>query len=737
MLAKIERTDLVEDRAVQQGEVCARLCEILRGGVDVHRVAAARALGRIGDSDAVAALVSALLDEDEDVRTDAAAALGQLGDPAAAPKLLENLLGDPCTDVKQAALESLISLRSESVAPWLVRLVRGRDEEIAWDDTDLHETDWDDWTDMQVTAIEGLAEFGAVESVPEIVAAIADEFGQDLTDVGFPALARLGRDGVTALTAYLDSKDTRPRRRAAAILAASNAPAAIAGVTRALRDRAAEVRGAAFRALAARAPLDPRLMPFFVDRQPVLRAEAVRLLGKNYPSRVAVLLKDSAREVLLAVLGLIAESPRLFEAADTGDLLRQRITHDSDDVAAFAVKARAAIEGAGVLDDLIALLADKSRPVVVRSAAADGLKSIGGAEAVAALAAVLDADTRQLRLDAMAALAALAAESPDWPNPAGETLLAALRGELVPEPEVVEEDEPAGVEEEPPEPEEAETDVFHTSTLRSIEAGAKPLAPDVSEESIEITPEDEEYLTLSQKRAMRKRKVSPNPTVAAHEDVPRFAARLLGDIARADVALALAQSLGGRDEEVRLAAIDSLARIAEDIDEWPEAAIDAVFAIASHDDRDFRLPAVRALGAAGDERAGAVLRERLADEDGFVRAEAIRALSRLELAGAEIAGLLGDPEPNVRLAAAQAVAAARDAGVVDLLTDFAFHSDGYHGGDVARLLREIDPAAASARFLDALDDPDRMRVWQVAIEALAELNNPGTIAGKHPRREIS
>lgn len=737
MFAKTDRTEPADDPTVPRREVCARLCEILRGGVDVHRVAAAKALGRIADRAAVAALVSALLDEDGDVRTDAAAALGEIGDPGAAPKLLENLLGDPCDDVKLAALDSLITLRSDLVAPWLVRLVRGRDPEIVWDESELYESGWDDWTDMQVKAIQGLAEFGAIEAVPVIVAAVEDEFGQELTDVAFPALARLGEAGIAALAGYLDSKDVRPRRRAAGVLAASNAPAAAGPVSRALKDRSAEVRVAALRALAARAPSDPRLTPFFVDRQPALRAETIRLLGEIYPARVAVLLKDSAHEVRVAALGLIAEAPRLFDAAEIGGVLRQHAKDESDDVAAAAVKAFAAIEGGAVLDDLAALLADTGGSVARRSAAVEGLKRIGGDGAILALSAVLDDGERQLRLDAMAALAALAVNSPDWPNLAGDTLLRALRGELVPEPEAVEEEEPAGAEDEPAEPEQADTDAFPTSTLRSIVDGAPPPAPEAPGEPVELTPEDEEYLALSEQRAMRKRKVSPNPTVAAHEDVRRFAARLLGDIAHADVALVLARSLGDRDEEVRLAAIDSLARIAEGIVDWPEAALDALFATASHNDRDMRLATLRALGFTGDARAVAVLRDRLDDDDGFVRAEAVRALSRLDAAGAAIADLLGDPEPGVRLAAAQALAASRAAGAVDLLGEFAFYLDGYHGKEVARLLRGIDAPAASARFLDALDDPDRMRVWQVAIEALAELNCPGPDAGQHRRMEIS
>jgi HEAT repeat protein len=44
------------------------LSEILLEGVDVHRCAAARALGQIGDPQSADALQKALLDEDPDVR---------------------------------------------------------------------------------------------------------------------------------------------------------------------------------------------------------------------------------------------------------------------------------------------------------------------------------------------------------------------------------------------------------------------------------------------------------------------------------------------------------------------------------------------------------------------------------------------------------------------------------------------------------------------------------------------
>ncbi|MHA1165764.1 MAG: HEAT repeat domain-containing protein, partial [Alphaproteobacteria bacterium] len=126
--------------------------------------------------------------------------------------------------------------------------------------------------------------------------------------------------------------------------------------------------------------------------------------------------------------------------------------------------------------------------------------------------------------------------------------------------------------------------------------------------------------------------------------------------------------------------------------------------------------------AAGGEDVPAFLTEQLDDEDSFVRAEAVRALSRLGQAGSQIEALFDDPDSAVRLSAAQAVAAAGGDEAVKLLVDFAFSFEGYHGRQTARLLREMDAARASALFVDVLQDSDRKRVWSVAIEALEELN---------------
>lgn len=718
-------------------EVCRALCGVLRQGVDVHRCLAAQALGRIGHPGAVETLIEALLDEDEDVRADAAWALSRLADPRAGRQLMENFLGDPCGDVKLGAIEGLVRLHCPDMIPWLRRLLKGRDEEIAWDEDAFYDGGWDDWLDIQVKAVQALADMGAGEAVPEIVAMIDDEHGQDMTETAFKALARLGDQGVDALIRFLEDKNERRRRRAAAVLAGVSGEAAEDAVARALRDPSMGVRLAAARPLAARNPADERLVPLFRDDQPEVRAEAVRLCGRHHPSSVDALLDDEAERVVQAVLGVLAEVPDLLPADAVVERLRSRLRGSAAETAAAAAVAFAAVAPAASLDDLVEHLEDAARPVDARMGALRGLATVGGEQAARALVEVLGGEQRQIRLEAMVALARMAESDREWPNFPGAALLAALRGELVPEPEAGHPGEPADVakgrrEDGPAAAQKNGQDgggegtrepAFPTSTLQSILGGESPAAEILGkrDEGVELTQEDMERLALA-RRFPRKRRLPVAPRVAPHQDVRRFAARVLGDVARDDVALELARALKDHDTDVRLAAADSLARIGERMTAFPRQAAEALVGALADPARDMRLSAVRALGAAGGAGTADRLIGLLTDEDSFVRTEAIGALSRLDKTGPEIEVLLADRDPGVRLAAAGAVAGAGGAQAVGLLVDFAFAFEGYHRREAGRLLRNVDAPAASARFLDVLNDPDRLRTWQVAIEALEELN---------------
>ena len=239
-------------------DVCRALTQILGEGVDVHRCLAAQSLGRIGGAAAVQSLIAALLDEDEDVRTDAAEALAKLADPGvdlgAGEQLLENLLGDPCAEVKLAAIDALAALREGQAIPWLRRMVTGRDEEVVWDEEEFYSSGWDDWVDIQIRAVNALADLNAGEAVPDIVAAIWDEDAQDMTEAAFKALARMGQPGIEALACILKEDSVRLRRRAGAALAAVDAPEATVPMEHALGDLDATVRLAVLRARAARRP---------------------------------------------------------------------------------------------------------------------------------------------------------------------------------------------------------------------------------------------------------------------------------------------------------------------------------------------------------------------------------------------------------------------------------------------------------------------------------------------------
>lgn len=714
-------------------EVCRALARVLREGIDAHRCQAAQALGRIHDPAGVRALVDALLDQDEDVRTDAAGALARLAPPAAGRQLLENLLGDPCTGVKLNAIDALTRLRHPELAPWLCRMAAGRDDEIAWDESEFYEGGWDDWVDIQVKAIQALAELGVEAAVPEIVAAIDDEFGQDLSEVGFAALGALGTPGLAALGRYLGEGDARRRRRAAAVLGASDAAAAQPMIARALRDRSAEVRLAAARALAARDPADPRLTPLLSDPEPEVRAEIVRLCGRHHPELLAALLTDEEPAVARAVFDFVSERPDLLPRAAVAEAAASALRGSDPELAARGALALAAAAPEAALEPLTGQLLDPARALAARLGAARGLAKLGGEAAVAALAEVLGDDDRQLRLEVLAALAALAVAEAVWPNAAGETLLAALRGELVPAPESEAEapatahgsSEPAPAESDEAVPEAA----FPKSTMESILGGdAPPLGETDGAAPVELTQADLDRLALAA-RNTGKKVVPVVPRVAPHQDVRRFAARVLGGLARGEVADALAQVLGAQalgdgDSELRRIAADSLARIGDGIVAFSEEVTDALLQASSGADRDLRLSAIRALGAAGGARAAQVIEVQLRDPDGFVRAEAVRARAKLGAAGPGVEALLGDPEANVRLAVARAVAEAGGPDAVEHLADFAFAFEGRHRRVAGRLLRRLDVAAANARFLEALGDRDRMRLWPVAIEALEELNQP-------------
>ncbi len=711
-----------------QTRVVDSLCRVLRKGDDAHRCFASQALGAIGGAGAVEALIERLVDEDEDVRIDAVEALGRLGDRRAGDPLLQSLVEDPCGDVKVTAVRALGHLGATAAIAPLRRLARERHDSVAWDETEFLSDGWDDWLDIQVKAIEALGNLGAEEAVPDIVAAMSDEMGQDLGDIGIRALARLGDPGIRALADFLEAGDERLRRRIAWLLSEIASDTARDILRRVLRDPSADVRLAAVHGLAAADPGDPALAAAFDDPHPAVRAAMVGLCVHCHPERIDALLDDPSDEVQIATLESLAAAPALPRPEKLDFRMRVKLRGPSEAVAVTACQTVARLAPAIALDDLSEQLLDRTCPVELRRTAAAALGEIGSSESVEVLRSAVGDENRHVRAQAIAAIAQVA-KSRNRPGASLETLLQALAGQLVPLPDG-EEQEAAPEPLPEPEPEsvadtesEAE-EPWPKSTLEALtgESAEAQSAPGGGT-PVELATEDLEFLALT-RQGPRKKRVSLESKVPVHEDVRRFTARVLGDVPCPEVARALAETLSEDDLELRRTAADSLARLAERLGRLPAEAGKALLLALGDADRDLRLAATRALGGTDREAVGPLI-ERLDDDDSFVRAEAARALARLKAVSPEVAELLSDAHAGVRLAAAEALAAAGEPGATDLLVNLAFSHEGMQRREAARLLRQLDREAASERFLETLDDPGAERYWRVAIDALVELYQPG------------
>jgi|GEM_PF-584207 len=752
-------------------KVCTALSGILGEGVDVHRCAAARALGAIGSPAIYDPLIKALLDEDSDVRTDAASALRKLSDSRSADALMNSLIGDPCSEVKLAAITALVGLRHQPVVPWLRRLAVGRDEEVAWDDEEFYGGAWDDWLDIQIAAIRGIADLGAEDGVTEIVTAFEDEMGQDISAHVIGALLRLGKPGGKALDELFSNGDTQLRRSIAAALRGINVGASVEALRkRCLADESAEVRLAALTSLIQADPNDERIEAFFDDNDAGIRKTVIELAGARYPTAVRRRLEDINPKVRRAAFAVVAESPEPFVDEGITDILRRSVSAKTG-VPSEALVAWARVEPGGALPALAYALKLSGRPLGFRRGVVRALACIG-APAIEHLTLAAGDNERQIRLDALTALANEARTAGTWPNEAGEVLLATLAGELVlapkkdsdvAEPEIAGNDEIAALDQTNVERPQSsndqsdenkaraavvvsaddehqadevelratdiagyvvgETDRGPVSTLQAILSGRDDMEPSAeASPEVELTDRDLEFMALSERRAIKKTKISLDASsIAPDQDVRRFAARLLGDIHQQAIVTPLIDALDHGDRELSHAALESLAEIGDGLTNLPQETVDAFETILAGGDTEARIFAIRALVFVNSPRINEILQELMADENAHIRLEVIRALDARDEIGTGIAKFLKDENTGVRIATAKAMAAHCGCDAVEPLIDFAFFADGTHRREAGQLLADLAPEQAASRFLEILADKSRAREWLVAIEALDEI----------------
>jgi HEAT repeat protein len=118
-------------------------------------MASANALGRLGDDDAVPALVEALTDPDPQVRERAARACGKLGDPRAVNALRDRVDGDE-RRVRQAAADALAAIGSKRALAALIDRVE------------------DDSPEVRYVAASALGEYGGPKPIDALVETLDD-----------------------------------------------------------------------------------------------------------------------------------------------------------------------------------------------------------------------------------------------------------------------------------------------------------------------------------------------------------------------------------------------------------------------------------------------------------------------------------------------------------------------------------------------------------------------------------
>ena len=218
------------------------------------REAAAEALGKIGDSQAVEPLIAALKDEDWYVRKYAVEALGKIGESRTVKSLIA-ALNDLEQDVRKAAVKVLVKIGLPAVE-LLIAVLKDEDREV------------------RKSAAEALGKIGDSRTVEPLIAALKDEYSSvrrevvealdklgwkpDMSEAGvfywilkgdLSKCVKIGAPAVEPLIAALKDKNNYVHREAAESLGKIGDIRAVEPLIAALKDWDQDVRYVAVEAL--------------------------------------------------------------------------------------------------------------------------------------------------------------------------------------------------------------------------------------------------------------------------------------------------------------------------------------------------------------------------------------------------------------------------------------------------------------------------------------------------------
>ncbi len=770
-----------EKQVHEEEDVISALGQVITEGNDLERCLAAKALGRIGGKGSADVLNSALRDIDEDVRIDVAEAIARLSLKGSIPKLVENLREDPSVDGKLACIDALKILRAGEATPWLRKLTLGPcQEEVSWDEQELAESEFDEWLEVQRTAIEALGHIGASEAIADIRTAMNDEFGQDLLLTGLKAFGQMGEAGTAELAKYLKSRSARHRQVAVSVLSQNSAPLTDDMIGNLLKDPEPDIRaiGVTF----CRSD-DPRLEQLCGDPSESVRAVVCARLARANPSRLAQLLNDPSDTVQLEVLKTCRDRSEKPDAAAL-NRIAEFLDCESNELVCLAIEILGRFDpDTETIGAIEKKALSRSANMSVRRTAIKVIAECAPDTVLDALTKIIPDPLRPIRLASLAALAEIARnESSGHREGAQNLLLGILAGRIVPisvkqkereeknpqthssqvdsnEPErhgahaakedevgqrnriridregnIVEDNgasasgrndlkrEPTArdkTEQTDPD-EETAADAFPQSTLDALQNESSSLIEEAAPGDIQLTSEDLDFLELAQ--SYRGKKVlSPDKGVPVHQDVRVMCARLLGESADITTVQALVKVLEEQNDELRVAAAMSLSRVINDDFKVDDPFRQSIIRHIADKNSELRLWLVRLCSKLADPSLADVLRDRLGDDDPNIRGEAILGLSRIENSF-KASDYLDDAQMVVRHSAAEAISQRQGHDAWPTIVDYAFKNGGEDRWHAAKLLKSADIAAPTEQLIHILRSDKNGLNRRVAIEVLTELH---------------
>ncbi|MEM1078204.1 MAG: hypothetical protein AAGI09_06720 [Pseudomonadota bacterium] len=412
--------------APMPAETAATLATHIHSENEIIRSAAIKALAGLGVAPALSLplLTEALMDPDPDVRTDAMDALSRSALPEHGKQLILSLEGDPVREVKRAALSGLARLRDTSALDLIRALTLSRSEDrVAWEDEN---SDWEDWLDIQIAAIDALGEMRATDAIDDLMAARDDELGQTLDIPVFDALAKMGPEGIVWLLAILETESGPARRRALAKLCQLDPAALVPHLDQLIESPDAQLRA---HVVGQMDPDDTRLARLTAeDPTPAVRIAALKRAASEHPELALAALQDDTPEVqAIALDHLPATLPPDLAESLVANMLAwiERGTPALVRAVARHLPLRAPAQARA---PLMALIADPLRPLDARIAAVKALEAMTPRIETAALVGLLANPAQQIR---STTLVALRERAVDGDPEATEAIHAAIQGTLL------------------------------------------------------------------------------------------------------------------------------------------------------------------------------------------------------------------------------------------------------------------------------------------------------------------